>query len=162
MDSFTMRWNNTWFSVGALTELHIGKAEIYVSGKMMRFALRAAACLMNETALSVVAREFKKTGETWHAATRIEFAILMDQDYNRSSKAIRTEVSSGLARVGRAFPALRQAARVSTAEPLPTSPIHIMFHVRHQVWPDAVVESSLLDLSKYLSHISISGFLNFT
>lgn len=71
-----MRWNKSWLSVGGRTELHIGNAEINVSGKTMRFALRVAAQLMDEMALSVVARALRKMGEMWHAATRRLFAML--------------------------------------------------------------------------------------
>ena len=57
-------------------ELHIGKAEMYVSGNTTRLALFFAACLIKPMAFEVVCLAERKTGETWQAATRIMLGIL--------------------------------------------------------------------------------------
>jgi hypothetical protein len=53
-----------WFSVGGRIELHIGNAEMYVSGNTTRLALFRAACLIRLIAFEVVSFAERKMGET--------------------------------------------------------------------------------------------------
>jgi hypothetical protein len=71
MDWSTIRWNKLWFSVGGRRALHIGKADMNVSGKSIWLALFLDARWIREMAFSVVLWAQRKCGAACQVATRV-------------------------------------------------------------------------------------------